>query len=261
MLHTAAPLATIALVLTATQAAAQPAPSGPFGRLPVSTMTLACTDVPAALSDVPAARVLAVQDGSANKREAAAGVDVLTLSGGTSAGLNVGDTYAVRRRGEATHDAARLPTRVPVARTVAWVTVTAADERYALAHIERACDAVLPGDAVEPAVEVALPATLGPSGPPMWPDMAKVLFGRDGRRTFANGDVFSIDRGTARGVVPGTRMVFYRDTRRNGPLVEVGQGVALTSTADSSTVVLTTVLDAVRSGDWVAIRGERAGRP
>lgn len=250
----------LAVLASAATISAQAGPSGPFGRRPVFTKDVLCLDTADEGSSADlGATVLVVQDAAAGTRHAASGADVLTLSGGTSAGLRVGESYLVRRRATVTTDAPTRPSQT-VIRTAAWITVTAADERYALARIDGACDAVLPGDALAPYAMPSLPAQLGPSGEPMWPEMARVLFGRDGRRTFANGDVFTIDRGTARGVVAGTRMIFYRDTKRGGPLVEVGRGIALTAGSQTTTVIATTVLDGIRSGDWAAIRGDAESR-
>ena len=40
---------------------------------------------------------------------------------------------------------------------------------------------------------------------------------------FGDGDVFSIDRGTAHGVAAGARYAIYRDFHNNLPLVYMGE--------------------------------------
>jgi hypothetical protein len=250
-----------ALVLTVVLAApaaagAQVDAHGPWGHLPVFPAGLACTDVPVFAADVPdAPKIIAVQDGNASLRTAFADPDVLTLDRGTAAGVQVGQQFFVRRVTKGPTRQEITPRTPGALHTAAWITVTAADERYALAKVVRACDVIRPGDHLEPFAAPVLPTALGPNGTPGYPDMAKIMFGTDLRQSFGNGDMFAIDRGSSKGLSAGTRVVFYRDIRRGGPLVEVGEGVAVAVTADTATVAATTVKDSLRSGDWVAIRG------
>jgi hypothetical protein len=249
-----------ALVLTA--ALALPAPAGaqedahgPWGHLPIFPSSLACADLPVFGAGVPdAPRIVAAQDGNAELRTVFADPDVLTLDRGTGAGVQVGQQFFVRRllKGPSRSDISpRFPGFI---HTVAWIAVTAADERFALAKVSRACDVIRAGDYLEPFAMPALPTAFAPAGKVQWPDMAKILYGRDGRGSMANGDIFSIDRGSSKGLTAGTRMVFYRDIRRGGPLVEVGEGITVAVTPEVATVVATSVKDTLRTGDWVAIR-------
>jgi hypothetical protein len=255
MVRRAALVLTAALAVPAT-AGAQADAHGPWGHLPVFPSSLACADVPVFGTGLPdSPRIIAVQDGNAQLRTAYADPDVLTLDRGTGAGVEVGQQFFVRRvtKGPSRQEpSARFPGAV---HTAAWITVVAADERYALAKVVRACDVIRPGDYLEPYAQPTLPTAWTPAnGAPGYPDMAKVLFGRDGRLEFANGDVFAIDRGSSKGLTAGTRLVFYRDIRRGGPLVEVGEGVTVAVTAETATVAATSVKDSLRAGDWVAIR-------
>jgi hypothetical protein len=253
-----------ALVLTAALAVpaiagAQEDAHGPWGHLPVFPSTLACADLPVFGAGVPdAPRIIAAQDGNAELRTVFADPDVLTLDRGTSAGVQVGQQFFVRRlmKGPTRSDISpRFPGFI---HTVAWISVSAADERFALATVTRACDILRAGDYLEPFTMPALPTAFAPSGTPNWPDMAKILYGRDGRASMANGDLFSIDRGSNKGLTAGMRMVFYRDIRSGGPLVELGEGIAVAVTPEVATVVATSVKDTLRTGDWVAIRGTDA---
>jgi hypothetical protein len=261
MVRRAALVLTVALALPAT-AGAQVDAHGPWGHLPIFPSSLACADLPVFGAGVPdAPRIVTVQDGNAELRTVFAAPDVLTLDRGTTAGVQVGQQFFVRRllKGPSRSDISpRFPGFI---HTVAWISVTAADERFGLAKVVRACDVIRPGDYLEPFAMPTLPTAAAPGGKVQWPDMAKILYGRDGRGSMANGDLFSIDRGSSKGLTAGTRLVFYRDIRRGGPLVEVGEGVALAVTPDVATVVAPSVNDTLRTGDWVAIRSAEGAAP
>jgi len=85
-------------------------------------------------------------------------------------------------------------------RVTGWITVRAIDENNALASIDAVCDTVEVGDFLEPTVDIELPTAAFPLMYPDFNDRANVIFGADNRVLFGDGDVFSIDRGTAQGV-------------------------------------------------------------
>ena len=80
-----------------------------------------------------------------------------------------------------------------------------------------------------------------------------MLFGADHRENLGDGDVFSLDRGTAQGVTVGARFAIYRDPKDGMPLVHVGDAVVIDPSATTSKAVLVMVKDAVLAGD-VAVR-------
>lgn len=139
-------------------------------------------------------------------------------------------------------------------RTAGWLTVVAADQRFALAHVDHACDPLMIGDYLDPFVEPTLPATIAPPGQTDFSNLGKVLFGTDRRLTFGDGDVLSIDRGTAHGITPGMRLSFYRDRMIGTPLVELGNGVVLEVSADTAKVVVVRANDWIQMGDFYGIR-------
>ena len=254
MVRRAALVLATALALPA-PAVAQADAHSPWGHLPVFPSTLACADLPVFGTGEPdAPRIIASQDGNAELRTVFANPDELTLDRGTGGGVQVGQQYFVRRLMKGPSRENISPRFPGFLHTVAWITVTAADERFALAHVTRACDIIRAGDYLEPFAMPALPTAFAPAGPPQWPDMAKILYGRDGRASMANGDLFSIDRGSNKGLTAGMRLVFYRDIGRGGPLVEIGEGIAVAVTPEVATVVATSVKDTLRNGDWVAVR-------
>jgi hypothetical protein len=86
---------------------------------------------------------------------------------------------------------------------------------------------------------------------------AKVLVGADRRTSFGKGDYFVINRGSNQGVELGSQFVLYRDKNQaENFLFQIGEAVATEVKPEMSTVQVTLSLDAIRSGDYVAIRRE-----
>lgn len=249
----------VALSLPATAAAQQltvVAPSDTNRTLGPRTLTpniVSCTDLPTQVVPASALRVVAAQTGS-EQMLYAAGATVV-LNGGTPQGVMVGQRYFIRHlqlglTGEPPSPATPAPIR-----TAGYLTVVAADERFALARIDFTCDAVEAGDYLEPFVDPVVPTVVAADGPAQFADLGRVLFGSDRRQTFGAGDLANIDRGTSKGIGIGTRVAFYRDRQNGTPLVELGVGIVLDVAAESAKVVLVRASEAVISGDYFAVRG------
>jgi hypothetical protein len=233
-----------------------PATNPNLGPRTLTASIVACTDLPTATVPASALRILSGQVGDDHTVYAPG--EIVVLNGGTPQGLLVGQRYFSRRlqlgfEGEPPSVESR-----GAIRTSGWLTVIAADERFALARVDFACDNVESGDYLDPYVEPVLPASATADGPPNFTDMGRVLFGPDRRQTFGAGDLANIDRGTAQGIGIGTRVAFYRDRMSGTPLVEMGAGVVVETTADTAKVVLVRARDAVWRGDYVVIRGTAA---
>lgn len=229
------------------------APPGPiYGGKALLAAHIACTDLPAAVIAVPPLRILAPHAG--DLREGVSPNQLVVLNGGTPQGFSIGQRYFTRRFA-APIDHAPVSAAAPAAmRTTGWLTVVAADERFALARIDHACVTVESGDYLEPYVEPAVPAAPAADGSPNFGDMARVLFGRDQHEAFGQGDLLSIDRGGSKGVTVGTRVSFYRDRRLGTPLFELGTGIVVEVSPESAKVVVERAYPEIAGGDYVAIR-------
>ena len=83
----------------------------------------------------------------------------------------------------------------------------------------------------------------------------RMLLGSDRRSSFGLGDFLIIDRGSDHGVMPGKRLVVYRDKHQTGNfLYELGEVVAVDVKPETSTVRVTMSRDALNAGDYVAMR-------
>ncbi len=228
-----------------------PATNLTLGPRTLTANHVACTDVPTTAEPLSSLRVLAAQTGDKHMNFATG--EVVVINGGTPQGVTPGQRYFTRRY-HLDYDTGRANAATPASiRTTGWLTIVAADERFALARIELACDSVTTDDYLEPFVALELPAAVAPAGEPNFTDMGRVLFGADRRRTFASGDVANIDRGTAHGVGVGTRVSIYRDREIATPLVELGSGVVVEVSEMTSKVVLVRTRDAVWRGDYVGL--------
>ena len=262
----AATVLLVAAPLWAQTPPADPAQLGPRTLVPAH---LLCADLP--ISSTPASTVSIAGGQNGDGRESLVKGDVVILNAGTTQNLAVGQRFLVRRydggalaryskkdlmkatKAEQKAAAANKPAPTErsygAVRTAGWITVTAVNETTALAMIDFACDPIGPGDYVETFVEPTLPATVEALGEPQFGDRAKVLFGTDRRVSFADGDLLSIDRGTAHGVVAGARYAFYRDRHNGLPLVHIGDSVVVETEEKTSKVVVVMVVGAIAADD------------
>ncbi len=254
-------LVLIALVWTGAHPLAQAVPPlaevarGPLGPRTVTPAVVACTDLPMSAAPVTPLHVIAPHAGDLH--QASYRGDVVVLSGGTPQGLMVGQQFFTRRIVSANVSDALATTERGAIRTTGWLTVVAADERFALARIDFACTAIEVGDHLEPYLEPALPASVAGDGPANFSDLGRVLFGRDRREGFGAGDLLSVDRGSEKGLVNGMRVAFYRDRGIGTPLVEVGLGIVVEASATTAKVVLERATPDVKLGDYFAVRGTK----
>jgi hypothetical protein len=222
---------------------------------------LACTDWTTSAMPTSSLRLLASQSGSNNQVFRTG--ETVVINVGTPV-VTPGQRFFVRRYQDGVGGDTQVrygmagqtanATERGAIRTAGWLTVVAADQRFALARVDHACDSVMAGDYLDPFIEPTLPATVDPAGQTDFSHLGKVLFGTDRRLTFGDGDVLSIDRGTAQGITPGMRLSFYRDRMNGTPLVELGSGVVLEVLADTAKVVVVRVSDWVQMGDYYGVR-------
>jgi hypothetical protein len=253
-MRVSAVLCAVMVGLGAAAAVAQaPLPPNAFGALGMYPKRLSCADLPVYSSPAPVHRLTAAHEGDAKLRRAFAPPDTLTLPGGTTAGLAPGQQYFVRRLllgPNHEKPSAAVPGMV---HTAGWVTIIGSDSFAALARIDHACDGFLRGDYLEPFAPGPMPAAVAAPGTPQFTDMGQLMFGSDGRRSFANGDLIAINRGSTHGLTAGARLSVFRDTKRGGPLVPVGHAIVLTVAGDTATVIADRVRDALSAGDWVGL--------
>ena len=254
-------LCAVLIGVGASVASAQ-APLGPeaFGALGMYPKRLSCADVPTYSEPRPAHRLGAAHEGDGKLRRTFTTPDTLMIPGGTSVGLQVGQQFFVRRLLISPSRQKPSTSSPGMVHTAGWITIVGADDFAALARIDHACDGFMKGDFLEAFTAAPMPAAVASPGPQKFEDMGQLLFGNDGRRSFANGDIVVINRGAQHGVTAGARLGIFRDVKSGGPLVPVGHAIVLTVGEDTATVIADRVRDALASGDWVGLQ-DVATRP
>lgn len=247
-----------AAVLAVVPAAAQNVPLGPLaaaealGPRTVIPALVACTDRPTSAAPDFALSVAAPH--AADAHGASTKHHLVVLNAGTLSGLMVGQQYFTRRLLPPVNGEPMTIATPGSIRTTGWLTVVAADERTALARIDYACTAIEAGDYLDPYAPSALPVALAAPGRTNFDDLARIVFGVDRRESFGAGDFLSIDHGITRGVATGARVAFYRDRANGTPLVEIGSGVVVEVSADTSKVVVQRSSEELRRGDYAGFR-------
>ncbi|MEZ5289188.1 MAG: hypothetical protein R2712_31165 [Vicinamibacterales bacterium] len=115
-----------------------------------------------AVQSLPSVTLTVAGSQRADGRRAMAAGDVLVIHAGTTQGVDVGQSYFTRRVQGGDRRGTSEPFRLgwegrAGVLTSGVVTVIAADERFALARVERACRDVQVGDFLEPVAMPALP--------------------------------------------------------------------------------------------------------
>ena len=224
------------------------------GSLTLTAPMVMCTDLPVTAKPVPRL-VIAGPHTTDERLTMTAGLLVINRT--PNDGLAIGQRYTAQRLITDAKQFPRPGEGYGDLRIAGIVTVRAIDENNALASVDYACDSVETGDFLEPFVEIPLPMSASAPMLPDFDDRAAVLFGKDNRVAFGNGDVFSIERGTVHGVNPGDRYAIYRDFHNNLPLVYVADVVVMTVEQLTSKVVVTQTIDSIEPGD-IAVPRTRA---
>jgi hypothetical protein len=212
----------------------------------------------------PVLRIIGSQDTAI--RDLLGPGDTLVISGGSSAGLEAGQRYYVRRRVTTRGGLVELPATI---HTAGWVQILGVDTTLATATVLQACDGFLLDDYLEPYTPPTIAARPIPGTTPTYDNMGHIMTGVMGLQTAGPGQVMTIDRGSNKGVVVGQRFLVFRDKRdlrietvgrsdmfgaMEGrlPLVEIGQVLVVAVRPNDSTVQVVISKDALITGDLIA---------
>lgn len=215
-------------------------------------MAVACAPPPSSdNAPADALRIIGSQD--AVPRSLFGNRDLLVIGGGTSAGVQLGQQFFVRRT---IHFGASQRGRGT--KTLGWVRVVAVNESTAIATVDHVCGGMVVGDYLGPFVAPVLPANIERDEAPGQPDfttLRHIVVGNEDRTSVGAGDFVLIDWGTEQGLTAGARFAIYRDVGVSGlPLASVGEGVVISTGSAMALTRITRSRDAVFSGDYVALR-------
>ena len=212
----------------------------------------------------PAFRVIGSQDTVI--RDILGPGDTLIVSGGSTAGLETGQRYFVRRLLKTRAGGKDAPATV---HTAGWIQILGVDTAVATATVVYACDGILLDDYLEPFTPPMIAARMSGGNTPHYENMGHIMTGADGANTAGKGQVMTIDLGSDAGVVVGQRFMVFRargdqrfavagpsktflKTEGQLPLVEIGQVLVVGVRADNASVQVLASTDAVTTGDLVA---------
>lgn len=250
----AAVLIAVGLLAATSPARAQRGPAATYTNLSPEVLSLACAPAGTLEQPMMSLRVTGGQD-SFVRRIYAPG-DLVTINAGIRNGIEVGQEYYVRRLQVANLAAINRETPGTI-RTTGWIKVYAVDDEWSLATITHACDTIEVGDYLEPFKLPVVPTVSKDRPKPERDNYAKVVAGSDRRKSFGRGDYLVINRGTDHGIEVGSQFVLYRDKKMaENFLFEIGEGIATEVKPELTTVLVTVSLDAIQTGDYVAIRRE-----
>jgi hypothetical protein len=214
-------------------------------------IALACAPALSVVPDRPLAHALTIVGAQDTVPRSLFGMgELVVVTGGTGAGVQVDQRFALRREHKFGRSAKGA---LQTIRTTGWVRIVAANENTAIARIEQVCDGVSSGDYLEPFVppttvsggEINSAADLDFSS------MGRVLFGDLERSLAGPGEFVMLGHSEAQ-FAPGARVAGYRDLRMRGvPLTAIGEGVIVSVTNGMPLMRVTTTRDAVQSGDFV----------
>jgi hypothetical protein len=221
---------------------------------PIQT-AVACALPPFLAAPRPAVlRVIGAQD--TVPRSIFTNIDLLVVSGGTKAGVELGQRFFVRRPmkfGGTKQDHA--------VHTSGWIRIVAVNDTTSIAAVDFTCSDISDGDYLEPFVVPLVPDDAirnDPSGEPNFAALGHVLYRTDEFSIAAPGDFMLIDRGSDHDTELGARFAIYRDLRAGGlPLASVGEGVVVSVGKRLSVLRITAARDAIKSGDFVVPRRPR----
>jgi hypothetical protein len=217
-----------------------------------SEIELACAPTLTIMPERPPVHALRVVGGQDTVERVLFGTrDLVAISGGSSAGMQLDQRYAIRRAYTFGRPAKG---QLQTIHTTGMLRIVAVSDVTAIAQIEQVCDGVIAGDYLEPYV---VPAQLllneNPAATLDFSSLGRVLFGDEERRVAAPGDFVMLARGDAP-LAPGTRVALYRDLQTPGvPLVAIGEGVIVSMQNDSPVMRIISARDAVRGGDYVVV--------
>ena len=230
---------------TAAVSAQSPTPA-----LSASDVALACAPSLAIIPDRATNHTLRIVGAQDTVPRSLLGMrDLVVVTGGTAAGVQLNQQYAIRRDYVFGRPAKG---QLQTIHTTGMLRIVAINETTSIAQIEQTCDGVVAGDYLVPFVAPSQPpASTTTPGELDFSTLARVLFGDEQRHLAGPGDFMMLARGGAP-LAPGMRVAVYRDLQTAGvPLVAIAEGEIVSMPNDAPVMRILTARDAVRGGDYV----------
>jgi hypothetical protein len=215
-------------------------------------VAVACAPPPS-FDNVPANALRIVGSQDPTPRALFGNRDLLVVSGGTAAGVQLGQQFFIRRQNTSGR---RWAQRGAV--TLGWLRVIAVNDTSAVGLVDHVCDGIVVDDYLEPFAVPDVSAAVEKNDTPGEPDfglLGHIVAGSENRNAVGTGDMVLIDWGQDQGLTPGARFSIYRDVGVTGlPLASIGEGVVVSTGSTMALTRVTSARDVVYSGDYIALR-------
>lgn len=183
--------------------------------------------------------------------------DELIVDGGTVNGLEVGRNVVVRRHYRVSGPGDRRATLaggtlLTGEHTSGLLQIVAAGERVSTAVVVYACDEIMKGDFL--ASFLPEPTRIPDlAGTPDYEGAARILFADAGQMLGVPRRLMVVDQGSDQSIRTGQRLTIFRRRKRGDRMpTTVGEAIVVAVRADSATIRVERVTDAIRFGDWAA---------
>lgn len=179
--------------------------------------------------------------------------DVLRIDAGEKQGIATGQNLVVRRKFQTGDRSAPKKLATFAEQTAGLIQIVETQPDSSAALVVYVCGELYAGDTVEPLIAQPVYVAM-PAGTPFFDDPARIVTGEHGQTMSASGQMMVIDKGIMQGVQRGQRVTIFR-SGQGGAIarVSIGEGVIIAIRADSATMWIDRVMDAVMVGDLVAL--------
>lgn len=182
------------------------------------------------------------------------GTGETVLVKGTTQGVKSGQEYFVRRVvpdmfTKSVSDGVVLHS----IHTAGWIRLGEVEADGAVATVTHSCDAMMPGDYLEPFEMPVVPAD-ATAGEPDFANPGRLILGDDRRQLGSVGSLLVLDRGSDHGLRPGQHVTIFRPAPgAASPVIRIGEATAMVVRPETTTLRIDKTTDAIYVGDLGAI--------
>jgi hypothetical protein len=240
----------VAAALSSRAAYAQPE-AVPAAAVRDVAVELACA--PSAIETLPAAP-MHVTGGLVDGKVLFGTGETVIVQGASAQGVRSGQEYFVRRvvPDQFTKSISDGVILFSI-HTAGWIRIAEVQGDAVVATVTHSCDALMPGDYLEPFTMPAVPAERA-SGEPDFANPGRLILGDERRQLGGVGSLLVLDRGSDHGLRPGQRVTIFRPVPGGGgPVIRIGEATAVVVRPETTTLRIDTSTGVIYVGDLGAI--------
>ncbi|MGH9887710.1 MAG: LysM peptidoglycan-binding domain-containing protein [bacterium] len=224
----------------------------------IDEMALQCAQH---IADGPEDESLRLIGAEQSTKQAFAALDIVYLGKGSSSGVKAGDVYTIQH---ATYVVKHPETRKAIGtkiETLGWLRVILVQENTATAEIEESCNDIHLGDYLMPYERVSVPLIVRRPPPdrltpPSGKIVGTVVDMAEDMMITGQGNLLSINLGTANGIAPGSMLTVYKVMYPSVPTPRnvIGELAVVAVRERTATAKVIYSNDAIMNGDKVELR-------